>query len=255
MIAVLAALERELKPVISRLAAADHGQTTAMSYWSGMYDGIDAAAVLTGVGPQQAEAATEAVIEQLRPQLIVSVGYAGGLADALEPGALVVAEGAIHNGERVAVASAHVERVTGLLAGAEIPHERGWLLTVDKPLATPESKAAAHEQWGAVAVEMETAQVIGAANRAGVPCVAVRAVSDTVGQVLHVGGKCVLSQCGVGPLLRLALHLTRHPREAAHAIRLHRQGALCSRRLAAAVDAVLRGWAATPARAAVGARR
>ena len=59
LIAILAALDRELAPIIRRMAVKEQGQTDAMAYWLGRFAGTDAVLVRTGVagrprrGPRQ----------------------------------------------------------------------------------------------------------------------------------------------------------------------------------------------------------
>lgn len=247
LIAILAALDRELAPIIRRMAVKERGQTDAMAYWRGGFAGTDAVLVRTGVGPARARAAAESVVTRFQLELIVSVGYAGGLVDSLKPAMLVVAEGVIRNGTQLALPAEGVERAMVVAEELAVPFQKGWLMTVDKPLVTPESKRSAHEEWGAIAVEMETGEVAGVAADAGVPCVALRAISDTSGQSLHVAGKCVVSRRDPIALARIALHLARHPALIPHAWRLHRQGGQCSARLVAVVERLAeRGGALTP---------
>ena len=236
----MAALDRELEPILDRMTVSEHAESEAMTYWLGSFAGQSLAAVRTGVGPANARAAAEAAVARLRPSLIVSIGYAGGLVDSLGSASLVVGIGAIRDGERIELPRDEAQRAAELAAGLGIPHERGWLLTVDAPLITPESKRAAHADCGAIAVEMETAEVADVARRAGVACVAIRAISDTAAQSLQVCGKCVVSRRGLASLAKIGVHLLRRPMLAPLAWRLHRQGGQCSQRLAAVVEALLR---------------
>ena len=211
-----------------------------MSYWVGALAGLDLVAVRTGVGPLKARAAAHAAVERFAPRLMVSIGYAGGLVDRLGSASLVVAAGAIRNGERIELPRHEAQQAASIAAALGIAHERGWLLTVDAPLITPESKRAAHADCGAIAVEMETAEVADVARLAGVACVAIRAISDTAAQSLQVCGKCVVSRRGLASLARIGVHLLRRPTLAPLAWRLHRQGGQCSERLATVVEALLR---------------
>ena len=236
----MAALDRELEPILDQMTVSEHAESDAMTYWLGSFAGRSLAAVRTGVGPANARAAAEAAVARLRPSLIVSIGYAGGLVDSLGPASLVVGTGAIRDGERIELPRDEAQQAASIAAALGIPHKSGWLLSVDKPLVTPESKRAAHADCGAIAVEMETAEVADVARRAGVACVAIRAISDTAAQSLHVAGKCVVSRRGLASLARIGVHLLRRPTLAPLAWRLHRQGGQCSERLATVVEALLR---------------
>ena len=242
MIVVLAAVERELEPIVKRLGSPKASFADGVQYWQGEYAGKPIAALLTGVGPVRARAAAETALAQFGPRLAVSIGYSGGLTEDLGPAGLVVGQGAIYAGRRTELRGEDIDLAARVATDLGFDHRVGWLLTVDRPLISPESKAHAHDEWGALAVEMETAEVADVFRSAGVPCVALRAVSDTAGQSLHVGGKCVVSRKGIRSLARLGLHLLRHPLSIPHAIQLHRQGGKCSQCLALMVDGLIRQW-------------
>lgn len=242
MIAILAALDHEIEPVVSDVEVSDEGLTDAMAYWRGRMAGSPVVAVRTGVGPEKARAAAAAAVERFGPSLIVSIGYAGGLVDSLGGAAMVVAEGTVRNGERRALDPQHVDRAERAVAGLGIPCQRGWLVTVDKPLLTPESKRSAHTECGAIAVEMETAEIVGVAQDADVACVALRAVSDTAGQSWIIGSKCIIIRRGWRNRAKALGHLLLRPDLIPLAWRLHQQRRRSSQRLAAAVGHVVRDW-------------
>lgn len=115
---------------------------------------------------------------------LVSFGVAGGLDPALKAGTLVVPErvtnpaGGIWTAEpdwRAGV----LRRIKGRLVTAE-----GLLLAGAGVLGTAAAKQAARRKTGAVATDMESAQVARAAQAEGLQFLAVRAVADEAGMVL-----------------------------------------------------------------------
>jgi hypothetical protein len=74
--------------------------------------------------------------------------------------------------------------VVAALSAANIPLSGGPLLSVDSPLRSPEAKRAAHRRTGAVAVDMEAAGVAEAAERLGIPWLAIKSVLDAVDEPL-----------------------------------------------------------------------
>ena len=85
-IAMVAALEREVRPLIKhwRRAEREHEGCRFKFFENG-----DAVLVCAGVGAEAARRATEAVIALYQPGQVQSVGFAGGLDPALRVGEIV----------------------------------------------------------------------------------------------------------------------------------------------------------------------
>ena len=134
--------------------------------------------VVCGGGDQDRLAAD---LARLAPEAsgIVSFGVAGGLDPSLRPGDLRVAHGVIA-GHRLYPAEA--EWVSRLTARLGVPAVL--FAAVDSPLADVAGKAALHAATGAAAVDMESHVAARAAERAGVPFAALRAVTDPAGRSL-----------------------------------------------------------------------
>ncbi len=115
-------------------------------------------------------------------QALLSFGMAGGLRADLKPGALVIASMVIgHEGQAFETSKPWLERVshslgedaaTVLFAGS------------DKVVATPAAKQTLAEKWNAAVVDMESHAVAAAAEDAGVPFMAIRAVADPVDRAI-----------------------------------------------------------------------
>ena len=136
----------------------------------------------------QAEAARDAVgrLAESGAEIIVSFGFAGGLALDLPAGCLLlpkILRCAGRDDIAVDQKAEMAEGAVGLLVGAT-PLSRGALLTVETPLATVEDKRAAHDRFDAVAVDMESYWVAEACRRAGLGFLALRAVSDPAERAL-----------------------------------------------------------------------
>lgn len=136
-----------------------------------------------------------------RPAAVWLAGYAGGLDPALERGdvvALARAPGALPDASRL---PAH-RRIDKIHTSAEV---------VDSPAA----KAALFKKTGAPVVEMEAEAVFLETDRAKLPSVAIRVVSDAAGEALPAD----LLAFGYDPLrgretpLRMAFRLATHPRD------------------------------------------
>ncbi len=152
---------------------------------------------VVGVGHGAQEALAD-LLARRRPALVLSLGYAGGLAEGLGTGSLVVCDGCLDEaGDAPGPDPDATARAARALEGAGIPHVSGALLTTPGPLLTPEAKQEAWEATGAACVDMEGAGLARAADAAGVPLVAVRAVLDgreqalpgMVGAIIADGGR------------------------------------------------------------------
>ncbi len=129
--------------------------------------------VRTGYGPRRSARAASG-LAALRPGLVAVAGVAGAIDPSLRPGDLVVAS-RVTGGDRDLACPA-----APLLAG-EL--RRAGLRAVTGPVATARRLAwrrgghAALAGAGAIAVDLESAPLLAAA--AGLPAVAIRAISDT----------------------------------------------------------------------------
>ena len=156
----------------------------------------------------QAEAARDAVrrLAESGAEMIVSFGFAGGLALDLPVGCLLlpkVLRCAGRDDIAVDQKAEMAEGAVGLLVGAT-PLSRGALLTVETPLATVADKRATHDRFDAVAVDMESYWVAEACRRAGLGFLALRAVSDPAERALPASAARAMGPDGdlqIGSLL------------------------------------------------------
>jgi len=138
--------------------------------------GTAATVVATGYGPRRA-AARAATLGPLSFGALAIAGTGGGLADDLVPGDLVVAS-EVSDGQTVTpIPSAQL--LAGELRRAGLRVRTGRVVTVDHLFRTDRDRLAAA---GAIAVDMESAELIKAAR--GRPVAVVRAISDTPGRPL-----------------------------------------------------------------------
>ncbi len=177
--------------------------------------GDDCAATLvleqSGPGPANAAGAARAAVRSGAAALL-SFGLAGGLVPGLEPGTVVIPERIIlATGGTLETDPAWRERIEAAL-GPGLASDRGALLTVDSPLATPARKAAAAEATGAVAVDMESGAIAAVAADAGLPAMAVRVVADGAADSLPPGVERWIDATGrrrAAPIASAALRPSR----------------------------------------------
>lgn len=139
-----------------------------------------------GVGPR-AGAVVRQQLAQQRFSLVVSTGFSGGAQPDLKSGDLVLAS------EVIRAQSGWRRAPTGEALGLNEICSVGPFVTVERPLQSPQEKREMGSRYGAIAVDMESADVAEAAEQAGVPWVALRVILDPMDAPLLIGsGRQVL---------------------------------------------------------------
>jgi len=158
-VAIVAALEREVKSVIRtwRVVERQH-EGRAFRF----FEGDQAVVVCGGIGPEAARRATQAILELYAPSLVLSVGFAGALSPELKVGDVFTPAQVINlaDGSKVA-------------AGVG----SGTLLSLGY-IANKDEKFKLATAYGAQAADMESAAVARGAEAMGIAFRAVKAISD-----------------------------------------------------------------------------
>lgn len=158
-VAIVAALEREVRPLVREWKVAEREHVGRKFRF---FESDRAVVVCGGVGPEAARRATEAVISLYRPARIVSAGFAGALTKGLRVG-------------EVFEARCIVDARDG--SKAETGSGDGVLVSFSS-VAGIEQKAKLASAYGAQAVDMEAAAVAKGAEARGLPFTAVKVISD-----------------------------------------------------------------------------
>jgi adenosylhomocysteine nucleosidase len=161
-VAVVAALEREVAPLVRhwRVADQEYGDRKFR-----FFESDNAVVVCGGMGFEAARRATEAIVALYRPSVVLSVGFAGALDEQLRVGDLLEPRYVVdaRDGSRTDTGSG-----TGVLVSSPA-------------VAGAEQKAKLAKSYGAEAVDMEAAAVAKGAETRGLRFAAVKAISDEVG--------------------------------------------------------------------------
>ena len=214
-VAILAATARELAParsVFEVFGRIRHDRVGRFAHWIGRLKDVEVHLIKTGIGHQRARLAAEAVQLAVSPDAIISTGYIGGLGPE-GVGALILGTG-IHDWVRERSAAAIAVDETLLTAAAFAAREAGvgWskgpIITVANIVWRASEKQALAVASGAIGVDMESATIARVAAMEKVPFLAVRAVSDKVGEDLPMDFNLWLSSSGS---LRGILEVMTHP--------------------------------------------
>lgn len=216
MYGILCATPEELDALRARLRLAlepeIHGPTQV---WRGAHDGADIVLALCGVGKVYAAAAATLLMSLFSPEALIFSGVAGGLDPELPVGAVLLADRlAIHDYGFVedrtftpvpygvlpigaprltALPPVDAEVAVNFAALAEVvapqldaPVRLGGVVTADYFLNCRETRQALREDFGADAIDMESAAVNQVAKAWGAPLYVIRTLSDLAGEESHL---------------------------------------------------------------------
>lgn len=158
-VAMVAALEREVRPLIKHWHGVEREYEGRRFKF---FENGDTVLICGGMGAEAARRATEAAIALYQPELVQSVGFAGGLDPALKVGEIFSPSRVIDARD-----GSSVETMTG-----------SGILVSATQTAGAEQKRKLAESYRAQAVDMEAAAVARGAQARNVRFMAVKAISD-----------------------------------------------------------------------------
>jgi adenosylhomocysteine nucleosidase len=226
-VAIVAALERELRPLVRRWPVRRRSHEGREFQF---FEGDAAVAVCGGIGAAAARRVAEAVIQLYQPELLISAGFAGALqpdvhvGDVLMPG-------------RVIDSSDGSRTDTGI--------GEGTLVSFDS-VANAEQKAKLARAYSAQAVDMEAAAVARAAAVHGVRFLACKAISDSRDFHMPPVARFVTPD-GEFHAAKFALHVALRPWLWPTAARLGRNSRLAADRLCRALAELCERQSKAPA--------
>jgi len=203
------------------------------------FGGTEMRVVLTGVGGVNAKRAARAALEW-RPDVCISSGLAGSLRVDYPIG-------------QICAASEVVELETGRSVGADLEMLRraerhgaaiiGKLLTSAAMILSSEGKNRLGKMGEAV--EMESFAVMSEAAAAGVPGIAIRAISDAADEDLPMDFSGMLDDGGNVNASNVAKTVARAPHKLPALMRLAKNSRSASKKLADFLEAYVAGLAAS----------
>src|ERR1051326_8273157 len=211
-IAIVAALEREIAPLVQgwdrrKLRSGAH-----------VFTAPSMVAAAAGIGLNATRITAKALLEEVSPSLFISVGLAGAISPSLKIGDLVLPEKVIN-----------AETGRTFPVTAIVPALTGTLLSSPTVLSVAQKKAAA-ARYNPIAVDMEAAAVAEVAAQAGVPFLAVKAISDEADFEMLPFDRFVRTD-GTLSIASLLAHATIRPHWWPRLLRLARNSRLASNAL------------------------
>jgi len=218
-IAIIAAMEREVAPLTRswKVRMIEHGGRRYR-----LFENREAVLVCGGIGAEAARRATEAVIQEANPAVVISAGFAGALDGSLEVGQVLEPRTVINAADGVR---------TEVGSGAGI-------LVSSTTVAGKEQKIRLGKAYGASAVDMEAAAVAQGAEARGVEFAALKAISDAADFSLPALNRFVAAD-GTFHSVRFAGHVAVRPWLWRTTIVLARNSAKASQALCGALASYL----------------
>ncbi len=228
---VVGALREEIRALVRRL---DARRRLGPDLVAGRLRRRTVAVAATGDGAPAAREGMERILDAVSPTRIVLVGFAGGLAPALERGALLVARAVRNEDGRWEADAAWSDAVASALGAPA-----GLLASAKTLAADPRAKRALAGATGAWAVDLETAAWAAVAARVARPWIALRVVFDAWDEAVPRAVLEAADPTGRVDRRRLLASALLRPRRLPALVRAGRLAAAFSRRLADAVEVAL----------------
>lgn len=184
-----------------------------------------AVVLLTGMGKKNATAAIQKALQKVRPALVLSCGFAGGLNPQL-PSETIVFDGA----------DPEMEATLLGLGGFGVKFH-----CADRVAVTAAEKSALHKSTGADVVEMESAAIGAICNGAGIPFATVRIILDAAGEDLPLDFNQLLSPDQEMSYLKLAGALMKSPGKIGELKKFQKRCQAVSLKLAATLVRIIPG--------------
>lgn len=180
-IGLIAAMPEEIAPLLRRVGRYSREKAGRHKIYRFQAGPLSACLIESGMGPRNATEGASQLIEACTPQVILNFGFAGALSPELKSGDIVSADRLLFSHD-------------GLFS------EQQWLTLLQEPVGQQVQQAAfvttsriTDKKYLAdrlptgirqAVVEMETAAVAKVAGTAGIPFIAIRAISDELGEEL-----------------------------------------------------------------------
>ncbi len=173
---------------------------------------------ISGIGADRAYDASQELIKK-GVSTLVSWGCAGALIPDISPGDLVLPKVIITGDKTITSNTKWHDRLYSTLK-KHLNVNTGPLVQHEKILATPEDKKSLALKCNAVAIDMESGAVAEAACSAGIPFIAIRAISDTANMTIPLSATKAADISGQICAAHLLMELLKNPADISGLFRL-----------------------------------
>lgn len=240
MIAIVAAIRDEVAGFLATGGYRESAKQGAVSHYASAR-WPDAAVVIGGAGRDRAEAATHEALQVYEPDLVVSAGFAGGIAPGFLVGDVVLCdkvwasegtqEGDVSLNSMEGIPERWLNEISGL-------QRRGGCVSVTELAASSEVKRELGKKHPADVVDMESYWVTETAARAGVSSIVVRSVLDPVERTLPALVADLIGSGTAGRWLRGLAYVAARPWSVPDLLTLARETAVARDALGGMLEAI-----------------
>ena len=244
-IVLLAALPLEVRPFLRR-SRARRRRGLPWPAWEFALGAVRGLLALSGMGAGAAREAAARLVAQFRPHFLVSLGFGGAVSPELPPGALVLGESfyrfdpatrVLDSIPRLAAPWPWPE-LLGSLAAAGLGAFSGSLITTPYIIHKAD-QAGPLRSLAYPVLDLESAAVAEVARAAGLPCLGLRAITDTAAEEIPDFLAPTEGEPGAVGLLEALGWLAADPRRLKDLVHLWRRSRLAADRLAEALMVLL----------------
>ena len=201
LIAIIGAMEEEVALIKDWMVELKTQSIAGCEFYQGKLDGVDVVLLQSGIGKVNAAVSTTLLLSKFAPSKVINIGSAGGYAQSLSVGDVVISDQVCHHDVDVTVFGYAMGQVPGmpatyaadtvLVAEAKaavarldlVKAEVGLIGTGDSFMQDPVRVEKVRADFPALlAVEMEAAAVAQVCVKFETPFVVVRALSDIAGK-------------------------------------------------------------------------
>ena len=204
-IAIIGAMEEEVQILRGQMENVQQEEIAGCEYNVGTLQGVDVVLLKSGIGKVNAAMSTAILLEKYKPTAIINTGSAGGYAQNLNVGDVVISSEVVHHDvdvtafgyvygqvpqlpptfvadeKLIAVAEEAAKEVTGMQVA------KGLIATGDSFMSDPTRVEFVRGKFPQLqAVEMEAAAISQVAHQFKVPFVVIRALSDIAGKESNI---------------------------------------------------------------------
>jgi nucleoside phosphorylase len=245
-ILICAPLARELKYVLSNFPAGKRGWTSG-GFFSVETTSGEVVLLRTGIGIHDSESSLATLLGELRPDLIVSLGFAGALYEGLAAGDLIWASRVFFLSDRTSdtegpelpeIPLPESKRVADRLAGI-ISLREGCIVTLEDLKKKPEIRKRLPAGVSFPVCDMETFVLARTATRQGIPFFAARSISDASDHEIPLELLDIFDESGKILYFRLSKSVLYKPGLAMDMVRLRRNSEMAAKSLGSLVRAIM----------------
>ena len=197
-IGIIGAMEIEVKRLKEQLEGSKEVEKASMAFCQGTYQGKEIVVVRSGIGKVNAAMCAQILIDEFQVELIINTGIAGGIADEIEIGDIVISKDALQHDmdatgfgyevgvipqmeSSVFVADPEITQLAARVCkeeNSDIHTFIGRVVSGDQFISGQDKKKWLKETFQGYCAEMEGAAIAQVATLNHVKFVIIRAISD-----------------------------------------------------------------------------